>query len=263
MNPIEDTTVRGIERIESTYRGKPTHHYKIDGKLADGVTTLINDGIPKPALVGWGIKSVAEYAADHLDRLIEMQPMGREAIVAALKQSPYTDRDNAARRGTEVHALAEKLAVGDEVEIPDEIRGHVEACVRFLDDWQVKPVLIEAVVASRRWHYCGTLDIIGDLPDGRRVLADYKTSKSGIYGETALQLAAYRYAEVYLDSEGNEQPMDALGITDVIAVHITGAGYTVHPLAADEEAFKTFTHAAYVARKARTMRDLVGSPVTP
>lgn len=252
-----------IQRINTMRGGKQSHSYKIDGVKADGVTTLIGNGLPKPALIRWAAKSVAEFAVEHLDRLNDMRDegMGDENIVAMLKQSPYTNRDNAARRGTEVHDLAEKLVQGVEVEVPDEIRGYVEACVRFLDDWQIKPVLVEAVVASRRWNYCGTLDLVADLPDGRRVLLDWKTSKSGIFGETALQLAAYRYADVYLGADDAEQPMADVGITDVMAVHITAAGYSVHPLIADEETFRTFTHVAHVARKSSSMRGLVGDPV--
>jgi len=249
-----------IQRINSTYRGKPTHHYKIDGQRADGVTTLISDGLPKPALVGWGIKSVAEYAADHLDRLVEMQPMGREALVAALKQSPYTERDTAARRGTEVHTLAERLVHGLEVEVPEELAGHVESCVRFLDDWKIQPVLVEVIVGSRQWNYCGTLDVVAALPDGRRSLMDYKTSRSGIYGETALQLAAYAHAEVYLDGQ-EERPVSDIGITCAHAVHIRADGYDVHQVDISEQTFKTFLHVAYVARKARGLRDLVSPPL--
>lgn len=251
-----------IQRINSTYRGKPTHHYKIDGRKADGVTTLLSDGLPKPALLPWGIKSVAEYAADHLDRLVEMQPMGREALVAALKQAPYTDRDLAAKRGTEVHDLAEKLIHGVEVDVPEELAGHVESCVRFLDDWKLSPVLVESTVASRRWNYCGTLDVVADRPGAPRAIYDYKTSRSGIFGETALQLAAYAHAEVYLDGEA-EKPVVDLGIEQGYAVWIRGDGYDVYPVDITEQTFKTFCHVAYVARQARALRDLVGSPVSP
>ncbi|MBQ1163414.1 hypothetical protein KBZ21_36080, partial [Streptomyces sp. A73] len=45
------------------------------------------------------------------------------------------------------------------------------------------------------------------MPDGRRLICDYKTGRSGIWGETALQLAAYARAEVYLDEHGIEQPI--------------------------------------------------------
>ncbi|MBQ1164383.1 hypothetical protein KBZ21_41050, partial [Streptomyces sp. A73] len=42
------------------------------------------------------------------------------------------------------------------------------SCARFLDDWQIQPVVVERPVASRTWWYSGTPDVIGDVPDGRR-----------------------------------------------------------------------------------------------
>ncbi|WP_156365471.1 hypothetical protein [Sciscionella sediminilitoris] len=87
------------------------------------MTTLIGDGLRKKPLESWGIRTVAEYVADHLDEVYAMRGMGREAIVSALKQSPYSDRDAAARRGTEVHKLAEALAAGVEIEVPEERPG--------------------------------------------------------------------------------------------------------------------------------------------
>jgi len=254
---VTDTT--GVKRINNA-KG---HWYKIDGRKADGVTTLIGDGLPKPALLPWGIRSVAEYAADHLDRLVEMQPMGRAAIVAALKQAPYTDRDRAAKRGTEVHGLAEKLIHGEQVEVPDELAGHVESYVRYLDEWQPTPVLVEATIASRKWGYCGTLDAVYDLPDGRRVIGDIKTSRSGIFPEIVLQLAAYRYADVYLDKDGSEQPMSDVGITAAQGIWVRADGYDVYDLPADEAAFNKFLHVATVARWAKSSRGLVGEAVRP
>lgn len=249
---------KGLRRINSG-RG---HWYRLDGEKVDGVTTLIGDGLRKRALEAWGIRSVAEYAADHLDRLVEMQPMGREAIVAALKQSPYTDRDQAANRGTEVHALAEKLIHGEEVDVPEELAGHIDSYVRFLDKWQPKPVLVEATVASRKWKYAGTLDVVYDLPDGRRVIADVKTSRSGIFGETALQISAYRYAEFYMDGDV-EKPMADLGITDAHGLWVRADGCDVLPIVADENVFRAFLHVAYGARFMKNARDLIGQPEQP
>ncbi len=257
---------RGITRVDRTYRGKPTHHYLIDGKRADGVTTLLGDGLPKPALLPWGIKSVAEYAADHLDLLLQMQPMGREAIVASLKQAPYTDRDTAAKRGTEVHALAEDLINGREVTVPEELAGHVESYVRFLDEWQPEPVLVEVVVASRKWNYCGTLDLFTRFKgDDRLYAADVKTTRSGIFGETACQLAAYRGAEVYLDAEGNERDMADLGpIAETgYGIWVRADGYSMVPLPVGDDVFKVFTHIAYVARQKDRIKSWPGEPVGP
>jgi hypothetical protein len=250
-----------IQRID---RGR-NHWYKIDGQKADGVTTLIGDGTRKKALEAWGIRSVAEYAAEHLDLLNQMAPMGREAIVSALKQSPYTDRDQAANRGTEVHKLAEELIHGHEVEVPPELAGHVDSYVRYLDRWQPHPILVEKTVASRRWNYAGTLDAVYELPDGRIVIGDIKTSRSGIYEEAALQLAAYRYAEVWVDDDGTEHPMADLGIVHAQGLWIRGDGYDVLPIDAGEATYRAFLHIAFGSRWMRAAKEngTIGDPEQP
>ncbi|MBM4592368.1 hypothetical protein GS909_06955 [Rhodococcus hoagii] len=235
------------------------HWYKLDGEKADGVTTLLGNGIPKPALINWAGNTTAEYAVDNWEELSALSPSAR---LNELKKSRFKVRDAAAKRGTEVHALADLLLQGKEVEVPDELAGHVDAYVRFLNEFEPKPVLTEFRVASRKWRYCGTADMVIDLPDGR-FIADIKTSKSGIFGETALQLAAYRYADFYVDSEGAEQPMDSLGITGALGIWVRGDGYDVLPIEAGEREFKDFLHAAWVARWTGRARSLVGSSVRP
>ena len=247
----------GLKRINTRWG----HRYELDGRKVDGVTTLLKDGLPKPALVGWGIKSVAEYVADNLDAVYSMQPMGREAVVAALKQAPYTQRDAAARRGTEVHTLAERLIRGEPVDVPDALAGHVDSYVRYLDEWKPEPMLVERPVGNRAGWYAGTLDTVVRLPDGRVCLDDIKTTRSGVYGETALQVAAYRYAEFYLDASGAERAMADLGVTHTRVVWVRADGYDVIPVAADEAAFRTFKYVATVARAARGLDDLIGQPI--
>src|SRR5690348_10872436 len=116
----------GVRRIN---RGRG-HFYEVDGRKADGVTTLIGDGIPKPALVNWAANTTAAYAVDHWDALDGMSPSQR---LERLKKARYLDLDKAAKRGTEVHGIAEKLAHGEEVEVPDELAGHISSAVAFLD----------------------------------------------------------------------------------------------------------------------------------
>ena len=230
------------------------HTYKVDGVKYDGVTTLISKGLPKPALMYWSARTVAEYVADNLDQVAAMAGMGRASIVAALKEVPWTQRDQAAAKGTEVHKLAEQLVDPDtEVDVPEHLAGYVESCVKFLDEYQVDPVAVEAVIASRRWRYAGTTDLLTwlTLPSGERVLAvaDYKTAGSGIWPDVALQLAAYRNAEVYLDQDGAEQDLAALGLSETAyAVWLRPDGYDVYPVAAGPDVHKIFTHLAYVAR---------------
>ena len=255
-----------LKRIDKpTKRNPGNHYYEMDGKRLDGVTSLLSEGVPKPALLPWGIKSVAEYAADNLDKLTGWrdQGMSRAAIVADLKNAPYQDRDDAANRGTEVHNYAEKLVAGEEVDPPEHLRGHVEACARFFDEWHIEPLHVETVVASRKWWYAGTLDLVANVKSGRTGLFDYKTNRSGIFGETSLQLSAYRFAEVALDDAGNEVPWNLPEDLLVGAVWLRGDGYDVQPLKADAETFKTFCHTAFCARRYRTLRENVGQPITP
>lgn len=239
-----------LRRYE-TARG---HWYKLDGVKVDGVTTLISQGLPKPALMYWSARVVAEYVADNLDQVVAMADMGRASLVAALKEVPWTKRDTAAAKGTEVHALAERLAAGDEVDVPEHLAGYVESCVTFLDDYQVRPIRLEAPIGSRTWRYAGTCDLIADLrlPDGRteRAVLDYKTAASGVWPEVVLQLAAYRNAEFYLDNDGREQPIADLGLSETgYAVWLRSDGYDVYPVHVGEQPFKTFQHLAYVARR--------------
>lgn len=231
------------------------HGYKIDGQKVDGVTTLIKDGLPKPALMYWAARTVAEYVADADEQTLNtLRSLGRNGMVAALKETPWTKRDQAAAKGTEVHTYAERLADGQEVEVPEHIAGYVESCVAFLDDYDVRAIRLEAPVGSRRWRYGGTADLLADvrLPDGSRARAvlDYKTGASGIWPDVTLQLAAYRNAEVYLDTDGNEQDMTALGLSETAyAVWLRADGYDVYPVHVGEQPFKTFQHLAYVARR--------------
>lgn len=252
------TYIEPVRRVDSTTRfGKPTHHY-VDGnnQRIPGVTTILSDGMPKPALVGWGIKSVAEYAVDHWTELDGKAPSER---LSTLKGSPYADRDRAARRGTEVHALAEQLVHGQEVDVPEELAGHVDAYVRFLNDWEPAPVVTETTVYHLAYGYAGSLDLIADFADGKRRLVDVKTTRSGVYGETAYQLAAYRFAEKYLDADGQAQPM--LEVDECAVIHVRADGYSLIPVRTDEQVLREFRHIGRVARAAADCRSYVGAPL--
>lgn len=237
------------------------HRYTLDGAPVLGVTALISRGLPKPALVGWAAKRAARYAVDNWRGLAPLVASGEaETAYKEIKGAPFRERDVAADRGIQVHAYARSRGAGNE---PEELRGYVAACREFVADWGVQPLLTEAAVGSRGHCYAGTLDLVAQLPGGQVALFDYKTSASGIWPEAALQAAAYRHAEFYLDEDEVETPMERLGITAAYAVHLRTDGYAVHPLASDAEVFRRFLEVAAVARSTKTLSDLVGEPVTP
>lgn len=242
------------------------HKYKLDGKPVQGVTTLLKEGLPKPALVYWSAKSVAEYVIDNPESVQQLREMGRGPAVAALKGVPWQKRDEAGIRGTDVHELAERVIHGEQVDVPEHLVEPVEHYVRWLDAFAVEALHTELPVASRRWGYAGKFDAIvrigrGDWA-GRVALLDWKTSK-GVYGETALQTAAYASAEFMAPTVDDEQPLPQIDCTGVL--HLTTDAAELHPLAKtpDEiaEHFRVFNHIAYVAKRSAWIKDLIGEPM--
>jgi hypothetical protein len=228
------------------------HSYYLDDVKIDGVTTILSEGLPKNGLIQWAADCAADLACDEWDTLAELPLSERRKQLA---RAPAARRDAAAVRGTRVHALADKLANGQQVAVPDELAGHVEACVKFLDDWEPVPVLTETPVYHEKYRYGGTLDLVAEM-DGRQWLLDFKTSASGVYGETAFQLAAYRYATHYLEDDG----IRPMGVIDECGVvWLRGDGYDLFPFRADEAVFRQFLYIQQVARAAAECRDYRGA----
>lgn len=251
--------VRGIVRVDY-----PNYHrYKIDGRWAIGVTTALK-GIPKDdPLKRWSARLVAEHAVENiwdLKRMIDRD--GNGPAISYLKELPNQRRNEAAVRGTDVHKLAERYIQGDEIEVPEHLEPYVRGYASYIEDFNPTTVHEELTVASRTHGYAGTLDSIQDIAAlGCRALVDYKTS-GGIYGEYALQCAAYRHAEVYLDANGDEQPM--IPVDAVFILHIQPDDYQLIPVQADAEAFAKYlaAQANYVANvQGKKLEKLLGTPV--
>lgn len=267
MSPAKQAALEGASsRVRRRNYGK-SHSYFLMGedgqeRKLDGVTTLIGDGLPKPALMNWAGNVTAEKAVDRWEELSTWSVSKR---LDYLKKARFEDRDTAAAKGTLIHDLSEQLVAGKEVEIPDEVRPHVDSAVRFLDEFQVRPLLTETTCYSVRGGHAGTLDLVftSDLFPGKVILGDWKTSRSGIYDEAALQLSAYRHSEFYVGPDGLDHPMAELGVTDTWGIWIRSDGYDVYPLDTDVETYRFFQYIATVARRARALKEspLKGAPL--
>ena len=144
------------------------HSYLLDGERADGVTWIVSNGVPKPALIDWAARTTAGYAIDHWDELAELKASER---LRKLEKARWAETDTAAVRGTNVHSLAQQLAAGEEVDVPEHLVGHVDAYLSFARDWEPEEIIVESVVAHRRYRYMGTLDLIARLADRPDVAA--------------------------------------------------------------------------------------------
>ena len=83
---------------------------------------------------------------------------------------------------------------------------------------------------------------------GQVWLIDLKTSRSGIFPETALQLCAYSRAETYTTTgqDGAESPLAGLGIDRCAALHVRGDGYDLRPVETGPAVWETFTRLAWL-----------------
>ncbi len=216
------------------------HRYWLDGKPIPGVTTIIGV-LDKPAIPKWAAGQVAEYVADHPDGVETLRQMGRGPMIQALKGLPWQKRDDAGTRGNILHDYAERLLHGHDVEVDDEHIPVMENALRFMEDWQIKPLLIEAPVGSREHWWAGTLDLIAEYvhpvtgEPGTAVM-DWKSGKA-LYPEYAWQLAAYGHAE-FTGLGGDEAPIPECGAA--FGVQIRADDYDVAPFAFGPDIYQEF-----------------------
>src|SRR5690606_10062059 len=114
---------------------------------------------------------------------------------------------------------------------PEHLAGYVEGYVRFLDEFGVEPVLTEKSVANREHRYAGRFDSIVRIPAWRPGvgMVDLKTS-NGVYGETAVQNAAYSRAEFYVEDDAPDVEIPMPAVDWIAVAHVTEFGTQLYDL---------------------------------
>ena len=108
-------------------------------------------------------------------------------------------RDQAAERGTEIHALMADYINGVTIDldtIPTDYVKPLLSFAQFLHDYGVTPLAVEVPVVSTMYGVAGTIDLVCSLntPRGREIaIVDFKTG-TNFYRDHAVQLAYYREA---------------------------------------------------------------------
>jgi len=234
--------------------------YTIDGKLYRRVTSMVGGGIPKPALVGWGIKAVAEYAIGFKD---QWENLPKADALKLLKGSPYSQRDDAAARGTAVHQTLEALL--SNAAMPQDLTEDEQACADAAADFLAlrdsTHLATELTVFNDSVGYAGTLDLWEVDRDGESWILDYKTSKSGVFPDMAIQQLAYQRAEFALVQAKRlgDAPSDQKWTAKVIPwspeyarrlgiVHVTPKGAVLHPIKSPESLLPILESAATISR---------------
>jgi len=256
------------------------------------VTTLIG-ALDKPALMYWAAEQAALCAIRQVAtwQAIEGENGTAEAvkwISGARFRTPKGERGGA-ELGTAVHDAIETYTLtGNRPDIDAEIEPYLVQFDRWAQTWQPSYQATEVTVFAPTYGYAGTCDAFLTI-DGVRFIADYKTSKKSFdkqgkptspYPEVALQLAAYRYAEMaavwrprrfekfrrryYLLSENERSAAVPVPEVDAgLAVHITPEHCEAYPVRCGEDVFEQFLFVVEAARYLfETSRIVIGPPLT-
>ncbi|MFI6903054.1 hypothetical protein ACIBKY_17460 [Nonomuraea sp. NPDC050394] len=254
----------GTARIPKPARGWYTD--PTTGTKLRRVTTVLEKGVPKPALPYWAGNITAETAMEHLPRLVRASrhPADAQETYDWLRRAHTRKKDERADIGDAVHQIIEAHVLDEPIsrELLDdpEMRPYVENFLRFVAEYEVVFEASEMVVGSYQHGYAGKLDYILRSPyihEGRSALGDTKTGGEldvrlsngllkGVYPEAGMQMSAYRHAEVCWLRDGTREPMPATHDEGVV-LHLRPEGYRVYPVRCGADVFEKFLHALQVA----------------
>lgn len=231
--PIENVYKGSAPDYERWYRNTET------GAEQPGVSAIV-DMLPKPALTKWGAKMAAEYAIEHRDEVDELlsEKDGKRLAIDRVKNASSRYASKAANEGTQVHTYTEMIARavmnGEKPKadkVPMDMFPYLKSYVRFLKEFDVKPVLLETAIWNDTIGYAGRLDMACQLRtvDDATVIVDTKSGASGVWESVSIQQTAYRYAEQYYDEEADcFKPMPEIART--YALWLRPEGYALIPV---------------------------------
>lgn len=223
-----------------------------NGKYVDPITGEVldrwsdcADKKSKPPLEWWKINQIVDYA---VDRRESWEQLDARAAKDLLKREPLRQARSAATIGTDAHSVIEDLAAGHEVERTETNGWVLDAWKSFVDEFAITVLESEAVAWNPGDGYAGRMDLMVsaslpaatratyELPDPATLIVDVKSSRSGIYAETAMQCCAYAMSPTLLREDGTREDMPEIHGT--AALWVRPHGWALHPLRFDAEVYR-------------------------
>jgi hypothetical protein len=149
------------------------------------------------------------------------------AAVDLIKRAPDRFTAQAADNGTGAHDVFERLARGQELgRIHPDLNPYVAIFKGFEKAYSPEFLFIEETVWSETYGYAGSFDFIAnvtdpDTLDRMTVVGDWKTTRSGVHDEVALQETAYANADYIVLPDGTKHEIPK--IDGGIVVHAARA----------------------------------------
>lgn len=265
-----------------------------DDLILHSVTSIMKAVGGNEGLIYWSAEEAAKCAvrvAKSLPARIEED--GEEATILWLRDArfrPEKGTRSATQLGTDCHhAFHSYVLTGQRPQVDAELVPFLDAFDRWCQEFQPAYEAAEMTVYSPRYGYAGTLDAIMKVGDTRLVV-DYKTTKKardnkgelkGPYPEVALQLAAYRHAELaavwrprryekfrrryYL--LGPDEQAQAVPVPEVdggLVLHVTPEACVAYPVQCDDVVFRCFLFAVEAYRWVHQVQPgVLGQPLEP
>lgn len=208
------------------------------GKKNPGVTSVLNM-LPKPFLKAWAAKLVAETAVNNIASVVGLAFTDPKGAIDYLKRAPDRFTKSAADNGSEAHDIFEQIALGNPPKrVHPDMEPYVAHFMEFMETCQPEFLLMEETVWSDEHGYAGSFDALailrgdgaGPLKD-KTLFMDWKTTRSGVHEEVALQLAAYRFADAVVRPDGTRVPLPEADGGAVL--HVRPEGWSLVPVETD------------------------------
>ena len=105
-------------------------------------------------------------------------------------------KEQSANEGTLIHEVVQDILLGNNPEVPDEIKPSIDAFLKFHENIKIdtEKDFIERRFVNEEYKYAGTLDVLGKI-NGKFGILDIKTSQE-IYRDYNLQTSAYMAAMI-------------------------------------------------------------------
>lgn len=226
-----------LAKNKSSFARLYTH--PVTGEEVPSVTTVTGRKDKSGPLVGWAVKTTAEYAVTHWDALAPLPKASKLKLIKGARYElhvPGTDH-TAAQVGDIVHEYVEYHVKGH---TPQTFARGTEDWFRqylaFERDWEPELLFAEATLWNRTLGYAGTADLAMRI-GGLNFLIDIKTG-NGVYPEYACQLQALAHGEFVLTPDGGEKEpprWDRLAI-----LHLRPEFWEIHQVVPDSSAWGVF-----------------------